>query len=542
MTDRARRTRWMAGLAVLTLSASAAAACGGSGSGGSKDDTFVYALLEPTHLTPGNETGAQGLTVMEALFDRLTMLDKTGKPVNNQAESITSDDQKTWTIKVKPGLTFANGEPVTAQSYVDAWNAASYGPNAWVNGYYFGNIEGYDELNPEDPDDDGPKQAPKPPTDKLKGLKVVDQQTFTVTLTAPFSQYPLSLAFLGFAPMPKAAYTDLKKYNEAPIGNGPFMMDGTWQHNRQIKLKKNPNYKGPRPAQSEGVTFRIYPNRETAFTDLRAGKIDFQQSIPAPLVPQAKRTLSDRFKAVPSGTMDYLEFPLYDKRFASPDLRKAISMAIDRQSIVNAVYNGAYKPTGTVVSPIVPGYRPNACGEVCTYNPAKARTYLTKAGGWKGTLELYMSNQDSTYQQWMTDVANQLKQNLGIQDIKLRIVPQADYLGKLTDHDVTGPYRANWIMDYPSPENYLTTRCSPDNRQAYEGKACNALIEKGNAATSLQESLPFYQQAEDVLFKDLPIIPLWNWQDAAGYSKRLGNVNMDPYLYPLVRLDQVTVK
>jgi oligopeptide transport system substrate-binding protein len=96
-------------------------------------------------------------------------------------------------------------------------------------------------------------------------------------------------------------------------------------------------------------------------------------------------------------------------------------------------------------------------------------------------------------------------------------------------------------MDYPSPENYLTTRCAPDNRQAYDGKACFALIEKGNAAKSLQESIPYYQQAEDVLFKDLPVIPLWNWQDAAGYSKRLGNVNMDPYLYPLVRLDQVTV-
>lgn len=530
----------LVGMVAVALAASA---CGGSGSSGKKkSDTFVYANLEPTHLIPGNETSAQGLNVLEPLFDRLTSLDPSGKPVMNEAESVTSTDQKTWTIKVKSGLTFQNGEPVTAQSYVDAWNAASYGPNAWVNGYYFGNIEGYSDLNPDDPDGDGPKQAPKPKTDKLKGLKVVDPQTFKVTLTSPFSQYPLTLSFVGFAPMPKAAFKDLKAYNEHPIGNGPFEMDGNWQHNQQIKLKKFAGYKGPRPAHSAGVTYKIYPSREAAFTDLRAGKVDFMQSIPAPLLPQAKRTMPGRLRQVPSGTMDYLEFPLYDKRFASADLRKAFSMAIDRQSIVNAVFNGAYKPTGTVVSPIVPGYRPNGCGETCTYNPAKAKQLFQQAGGWKGTLELMFSNQDSTYQQWMTDVANQLKQNLGITDIKFRVIPQADYLGKLQDKKATGPYRANWIMDYPSPENYLTTRCAPDNRMGYDGKACEALIQKGNAAKTLDASLPFYQQAEDVLFKDMPVIPLWNWQDTAGYSKNIGNVNTDPYLYPLVHLDQVTVK
>jgi oligopeptide transport system substrate-binding protein len=531
----------LVGVSACALVASACGSGGGGGSAGAK--VFTYANQEPTHLIPGNETSGQGLNVLDALFDRLTTLDRSGKVVDNEAESITSTDQKTWVIKVKPGLTFHNGEPVTAQSYVDAWNAASYGPNAWVNDYYFGNIEGYDELNPPDPDGDkGPKKAPTPKTDKLKGLRVIDPQTFKVTLTKPFSQFPLTLAFIGFAPLPKAAFADMKKFNEAPIGNGPFQMDGVWQHNRQIKLKKYAAYKGIRPAHSDGVTFRLYTSREAEFTDLRANRVDFMQSIPAPLVPQAEQVLGKRFATTPSGTMDYLEFPLYDKRFQNQDLRYAISMAIDRQAIVNAVFNGAYKPTGTIVAPIVPGYRPNACGEPCTYNPAKAKEYFQKAGGWKGTLELWFSNQDATYQQWMTDVANELKQNLGITDIKFRVVPQADYLGKLVNHEATGPYRSNWLMDYPSAEDYLTTRCEPDNRMRYDGTACEALIQKGNAAKSLEASLPFYQQAEDVLLKELPILPMWNWQDTSGYSTRISNVHMDPYLFPLVHLDEVTVK
>jgi peptide/nickel transport system substrate-binding protein/oligopeptide transport system substrate-binding protein len=534
MTNLPRRTRWAAGLAVLALAASA---CGGSSGGGDKGGgkkIFTVADQEPGHLTPGAANDSYGIRVVNALFDRLTKLDPSGKVVNEEAASITSTDQKTWTIKVKPGLTFHNGEPVTAQSYVDAWNAAAYGPNAWDNNYYFGNIEGYDALNPED-------EKAKPKTDKLSGLKVVDQQTFTVTLTGPFSQFPLTLAFTGFAPMPKAAFNDLKSYDQRPIGNGPFMITGAgWDHNKQITLQKFAGYKGGRPAHADGLTFKIYASRDAAYTDLQANRVDILETIPPAKAAEAKRLLGDRYVTTPSGTMDYLEFPLYDKRFQNQDLRYAISMAIDRQSIVNAVFNGTFKPTGSIVAPIVPGYRPNSCGMPCTYNAQQAKSYFQKAGGFKGTLELWFSNADPSYEQWMTDVANQLKQNLGITDVKFRKIPQADYLSNLSDHKATGPYRANWIMDYPSAEDYLTTRCSSSNRMAYDGKACMSLITKGNEAKSIPASLTYYQQAEDVLLKDLPITPLWNWQDQGGYSKNIGDVHIDPYEGG-AHYDQVTV-
>ncbi|WP_165975262.1 peptide ABC transporter substrate-binding protein [Actinomadura rubrisoli] len=537
MTALSASPAWLA----VLLSALAASACAGDPPGGS-GKTFSYASLEPTHLTPGRETSVQGLYVLDALFDTLTRISPSGRPDNDEAESITSPDQRTWTIKIKPGLTFHNGEPVTAHSYVNAWNAAAYGPNAWVNGFYFAHIDGYDALNPQDPDGKGPRSAPAPRTRALAGLKVRDGRTFQVRLSAPFSQFPLTLAFLGFAPLPRAAFADLKGFDRAPIGNGPFQMDGAWQHNRQIKVRKNARYHGIRPARTDGITFKIYATRETAFTDLLAGRVDIMRSIPAPLVPRAQREMKGRFRAVPSSTMEYLEFPLYDKRFQNPDLRRAISMAIDRQAIVNGVYNGRYRPTGTILPPIVPGYRPNACGETCTYQPQKARRLLGKAGGWHGPLELSVARQDSTDQQWMVDVANQLRQNLGIGDIKLRVVPQADYLPMLQRHGATGPYRATWVMDYPGAENYLTARCSAGNRQEYDGSACRGLISKGDAAPSMSQSLPFYQQAEDVLFKDLPVIPLWNRQDTAAHSARLTGVNVDPYVFPLVRLDRIAIK
>ena len=373
----------------------------------------------------------------------------------------------------------------------------------------------------------------------MSGLKVVDSSTLQVRLTAPFSQFPITLAYTGFAPMPKAAFKDLKAYDEKPIGNGPFAMDGTWAHNRQLRLKRFAGYAGVRPARSDSVLFKIYASRDTAYTDLRAGNVDLLQTIPPASGGEARKLLGDRFVATASGTMDYLGFPIFDKRFASPGLRRAISMAIDRQGIVDAVYDGTFKPMASLVAPLVPGYRENACGEACVYDKAKAKALFDQSGGFTGTLDLYFSNADPSYEQWMQAVANQLKENLGITDIRFRKIPAADYLSTLRAKKETGPYRNNWVMDYPSPQNYLENMWGAGNRMGWDDKRFDDLIAQGNAAPSMEASIPLYQKAEDVALADMPMIPLWNWQDQAGYSNKITEVHIDPYG---PNLDTITVK
>jgi oligopeptide transport system substrate-binding protein len=503
-------------------------ACGGSPNTPATSE-FSVALTEPDHLTPGNTSSSYSQTVIDALFDTLVYIDAQGKPQMRAAESVTSTDQKVWTIKIKPGRKFGNGEPVTAQSFADSWNAAAYATNGWTNNYYFANIEGYDALNPEEGE---------PATDTMTGLKVVDPNTLEVTLTGPFSQFPVTLAWMAFAPMPKAAFKDLKAYDQAPIGNGPFVLDGAWQHNRQIRIKKSPTYTGERPARSDSVLFKIYASRDTAYTDLRANRVDLLQTIPPASAAEAKRLLGDRFLATPGGTMDYLGFPLFDKRFANADLRRAFSMAIDRKAIVDAVFNGAFQPMSSLLAPLVPGYRADACGEACVYDPAKAKQLFDQAGGFSGTLNLYFSNADPSYEQWMTAVANQLRQNLGIQDIKFKKLPAADYLPTLRAHKQDGPYRNNWVMDYPSPQDYLEYMWGTGNRMGWENKEFDDLIKQANAAPSFDASLPIYQQAEDIALAEMPMMPLWNWQDQIGYSTRLGDVQITPYS---ANLDKITV-
>ncbi|MFI0486968.1 ABC transporter substrate-binding protein [Actinomadura sp. 9N215] len=525
----------VAGLAAVALAASLGlSACGGDDAGAS-DGTFTAGHSEPDHLVPANTTSSYAFDVISELFDNLMTLDRAGKAVPLAAESVTSDDQKVWTIKVKPGQKFHNGEPLTAQSFADAWNNASYGPNAMAANEYFSYIKGHKELNPED-------ENAKPETDTLSGVEVADQSTLKVTLTDPFSQFPQLLTYPAYAPMPKAGLKDLKAFDDHPIGNGPYKMDGTWERNKQIKLVAFAGYTGPRKPQNKGVTWKSYSSADTAYTDLRAGRIDVLQTIPSAKVPEAKRLLRDRFLPRKMGTIDYLGFPLWDKRFASADLRRAISMSIDRQGINKAVYNGDYIPADSLLPAIIEGHRPNACGELCTYNPSKARDLFGKAGGFKGTLELYFSNAQPTYAQWMRIVANSLRENLGIQDIQFRQVPASDYFSMLRERKEKGPYRQNWEADYPSAQNYLENMwTSANNRMGWTNKEFDDLIAKANRTADPREGIGFYNRAEDIAIREMPMIPLWTWAGQGGRSQNVDDVTITPYSTGLVA-HEVTVK
>ncbi len=367
----------------------------------------------------------------------------------------------------------------------------------------------------------------------MSGLKIIDKLTFEVTLSEPLSQFPLMLGYTGFAPLPKVFYEDPEAFDEKPIGTGPFMMAEPWEHNEYIKLKAFPGYKGPRKPKADGLTFKIYTNPQTAYNDMLAGDVDIMFTVPATKVKDAKRQFGDRFIDRPSDIMDFLAFPLYDERFRDPKLRYAISMAINRKAIVNAVYNGAYKPMNSLMSPIVPGHRPNACGEHCRYNPRKAKQLFKEAGGFQGTMTLWHSSADPSYRAWVKAVANQLRRVLGIKNVQIKSLPAAQWFDMLEAHKATGPYRANWIMDYPSPQNALEPLYSTNgssNRTGYSNERVDELIEKGNTAPSLEESIPYYQQAEDQILEDMPVTPLWNWRRQGAYSEDVSNVTIDPYV------------
>ncbi len=501
-------TRWVATAGVLAILAVACSSGGGGGGAtpaasagpGVQGGTYSFANCEPTSLIPQNNYESCGSQVFEAIFTRLMTYDfKTGAPVPAQAESVTpSSDGLTYTIKIKDGWTFHNGEPVTAQSYVDAWNYTAYGPNGYILNFFFDKIEGFDALNPS---------KGKPTTKELSGLKVVDPTTFTVTLTAPFSQFPTQLGFDAFDPLPKAFFSNPDAFNEKPIGDGPYMMDGAWKHDETINLTRYPDYAGT-AGFADKIELPIYTG-DSAWADFQAGNVDIT-NVGSSHIEEARTSYADTLKEQPGSTYLFLGLPTYDAQFQNPELRQALSMAIDRQAVMTAILV-AETPADDAMPPAIPGYRAGAC-DMCTLDVAGAKQKLADAGGWNGTLTLNFPSDDQVLEQAMEAVANQWKENLGI-DVKLNPIGSNQYYGMTLGHKMTGPWWDGWVMDYPSIQDYLTPLYGKHggyNVSGYDNPSFDSLMTQADAATDMNAAIPIYQQGDDMILNDMPVIP-WGY-------------------------------
>lgn len=501
MTRRSSRT-WKPASAGICL-ALALTACAGGGEDGGGDGAgggFSIAAAEPDHLTPGRTEIA--LDEINALFAPLVSVDRDGRLTYVQAKSVTSKDAVHWTIELRPGWTFHNGEKVTAQSYADAWNHTAYAPNAWANNGQLAGIEGYDALNPA---------KGEPRAKKLSGLEVVDDTTLKVTLSHPDSQFPVQLTTnqAAFYPMPKAAFEDLEAYDEQPVGNGPYEMTSPWKADEGTTVTAYQGYRGAEPVSPE-ITFKVYGDMQTAYTDALAGNTDIVY-VPAGKLGQAKADFGDRVHTYAAPSLEFLGLPLYDERFQDAGLRRALSLAIDREAVNDSMYGGMYRPATSLTPPSEVGAAADLC-DACAFDPGKARELLDAAGGWKGAMELWYPGGlglDELYKA----VANQLRQNLGI-DAKARPTADwAEYSDALYGKKVTGPHYGHWGALYPSAQNTLrgifTEAGGCHVCSYYSSDEVDELLLAADRATDPDESAKLYTAAHERILEDFPVVPLF---------------------------------
>jgi peptide/nickel transport system substrate-binding protein/oligopeptide transport system substrate-binding protein len=228
----------------------------GDGGSGRATPRPCGSIAEPQHLVPTNTNETSGSRVLSACSARWSST--TEQAVEVAAESVESSDNTTWTVKLKDGYTFHNGEKVTADSYIDSWNYGAYAPNGQNSSYFFEKIAGYEDL-----------QGEKPKAQTLSGLKKVDDLTFTVALSQPYSEFKTMLGYTAFYPLPKAAFSApgvlAEGYEQAPIGQGPFKMKGTWQHDAKVEVGTTPSRARSRrwPGSSSGSTSSRPPRTRT---------------------------------------------------------------------------------------------------------------------------------------------------------------------------------------------------------------------------------------------------------------------------------------
>ncbi|MBT1164111.1 peptide ABC transporter substrate-binding protein [Bifidobacterium felsineum] len=501
-------------------------ACGGSSSNTASSTAGANIITaynsEPQNpLIPSNTNETGGGKPGDLLFSRLVSFDKDGKASNEVAESITPNDDATqYTIKLKSGWKFTDGTPVTAESFTKAWSYAANAKNAQKASSFFSTIKGCDELQA-----DGLKG-----TEQLSGLKVVDDTTFTVDLNQSDSVFPIKVGYLAFAPLPESFYKDPKAFGQKPVGNGPYKLDH-WDHNKEIALVKNPDYKGNEQVKNDGVTFKVYTDDSAAYRDIQAGNLDVMESVPAAFTKTFKTDKKVQAYSEAGSVIQTFTIPSTLDHFKNDEegqlRRQAISMAIDRQQIIDKVLNGIGTPATDFTSPKTPGYSDSLTGsDNLKFNAKKAKELWAKADAiskYDGPLT-FSYNADGGAKPIYDAVVNQLKNNLGIDASTNPIPTFQEFRDAITNRQMTGAFRTGWQPDYPSAENYLWqlySSAAADGKGSNDGDYKNpdfdALCLQAAAAKDTDSANKLYQQAQEILLKDLPAIPLY-YSNASGVA------------------------
>lgn len=442
------------GLAASALAALAgcgkkSGSSGGAGaSGTATGGTLKYYINNPVAIDPYNTQEDQGTQVEHILFDALTDYDwDKEKVVGKAAESWEANgDNTVFTFHLMKGAKFHNGDSVDAASFKRGWerivNPKMATPSE-IN-YHLSPVKGYDEFLAGS-------------ATELTGLRAVDESTFEVTLKSPMADFPTVCSHPALAPVPQAALDDPDSFLVAPIGNGPFKMDGKWVADQYINVVRFDDYYGTK-ARLDGINFSIQKDPDTAFREFEAGNLDmamiptgrFNESIEKYGKSDDGYTVTPDHQVLTGAELSVYYLAINVEKMPNKTLRHAISLAINRQSICDTLFEGTRIPADNVIPKVLDPGQSNAWAD-CKYDKDAAKKLIDE-NNLAGTEVVLSYNSGGGHEDIMSMVQSDL------QAVGLKVTQEsqewASYLQKLKGGDYTMG-RLGWIADYPTLDNML---------------------------------------------------------------------------------------
>lgn len=519
-------------LAALAACGQKKAATTGSGSAAADNptatgNTLVFYINDPVAIDPYNLQESEGTQVGQILFDSLVDWDfDKNEWAYAAAESHTvSEDGLTYTFKLKDA-TFHNGDKVDAASFKRGWERLldSKMKTPGEIGYHLAPVAGYQDMV------DGKAT-------ELSGVKAVDEKTLEVTLSAPMADFMAVLCHPGLAPVPKAAVDDPDSFLLAPIGNGPFKMDGKWESGQYIDVVKFDDYYGDAP-KIDGVHFSIQKDPDTAFREFEAGNIDFCQIPTGRLKENAKKygeaedgyTVTPKHQALFGSEMStyYLACNLEDETIANKDLRHAISLAINRQNIVDTLFEGKRTPATCIFPPLIDS-DPSNDWKYCPAKPdvEQAKKIIADAG-LEGTEVTLNYNSGGGHEDIMSIVQSDLEA------VGLKVTQSAQEWAAYLDGLTNGNFqlgRLGWIADYPTMDNFIYPNffsTADNNYSKYNNPDLDAAIKEARQIQDETERKAKYRKINQMAGEDLPIIPIMWYSHVHIGSERVKTLFYDP--------------
>jgi len=545
-----RRT-FVAGAAAAAFTVAGAAAlqgCGGTGSTGggtdtggdsskpTADNTLSYYLSEPACIDPFDLKESEGTVVGSHLFDSLVDYDFVkGELIPAAAKSWeVSDDATVFTFTLREGATFHNGDPVTAASFKYGWERMcnpKTDPTATSEiTYHLAMVEGYQALV------DGEAT-------QLTGVKAIDDLTLEVTLTQAYADFIFVVMHPGLAPIPEVAGDDFTAFQKAPIGNGPFKIDGEWVHDQYIRVLRFDDYYGNVPLV-DGIDFKIFQSPDTAFTEFQAGNLDFTQIGEGQVLTTAAQygessdgwTVNPGQQTLmgPESSTYYIFMNNKDAALSDVKVRTAISYAINRQAICDVIFEGTRAPADGIVPPGIDGYKEGAW-PTAQYDVEKAKAALADAGfpGGEGFPTLKLSfNTGGGHENLMQMIQADLKA-IGI-NADLDSMEWANYLDAIVAGQIQIG-RLGWIADYPIMDNFLFSLFqseSGDNHSHLANPAVDAALLEARAIVDDDARAKKYQEIDALIAAEVPVAPIMFYRHHHVGSDRVNDLFYGPNYIP----------
>jgi oligopeptide transport system substrate-binding protein len=506
---------------------------GGTNTGPLPDSKQIVHLSLPVgdikSLDPANATDLYSGRVIQAVYPGLVVLDKNLTAIPWAAESLptVSADGLTWTFKVKSGLKWSDGTPITAETYAFSINRALDPCNAFNASYYLYAIKDAVTFNTGETCDTA--------TNTIKGkiqtlvgdsINTPDAQTLVITLEQPATYFLYAMTYPTSWAVPEQLVKQYgNKFTEhmadgAGLGGDLFKVT-KWDHAGHLVIQRNDAFWGDKPKVRE-IDFSMFKDATTNYNAFLAGQIDVG-SAPTSQFAQAKTHAG--FHQIGVQDIAYYAMNWTIKPFDDVRMRQAFAIALDKQAIANNVLHGTVQATNHIVPDGMPGYNPDLKGPdgttSLTGNPTMANqlatAYATETKCGTATDFSKCPKVTLTIPSGSTDRANTAA---AAQQMWLKAMPnypisinQVDFNTLLQNLSVNKVqfWAIGWIEDYPDPQDWLTTNLACDS--AYNsGLACDkqadALMKQADANPDLKGRLVQYQQAEQILVTQVGWLPL----------------------------------
>lgn len=481
-----------------------------SSSGTKSEDKTLNLTIpsEPPSMNPQLANDSTSGGIIRSIFEGLTRVDKDGNVQNAAAEDVkVSDDKLTYTFTLRDSK-WTNGDPVVAGDFDYAWKWALDPKNASEYATILYPIKGAQAYN------EGKGSA------EDIGIKVVDDKTLEVTLENPTPYFLELTAFYTYMPVNEKVVKDNKKWaaeaGDTYVTNGPFKLD-EWKHSDSITITKNADYWDKDNVALSTINMKMVESEATANRMFQSGDIDYLgspfQTVPLDAIDGYKKDKA--LKNEPYAAIYEYKFNTKGKYTSNANIRKALTLAINRQGLIDNVIKGGQPPALSAVPIAIDGFEDE--NNVFKDNDMEGAKKALEAGmkelGIKKASDIKLSisiNTSEAHAAIAQYIQEGWHKNLGI-EVKMDNSEWQVYLDKVTalDYDVA---RMGWIADFNDAYTFLehyTSAKNGNNDTGWENAEYKAIMQKVIKEQDETKRLEYLKEANKMLLEEYPIAPIY---------------------------------